>query len=151
MSSHNVDLVRTIYGHFGAKDVQRALLLMDPQIEWVVPHETSPEPHTFRGRSGVEKDATRWREAWNADLTVDVEELIDAGDEVVAVVRWRGSGAISGVEVDMPLAAVWTLARGLVVRFEHYPNRGAALEAVGLTGWRLRLARAQGRVHLTAS
>jgi hypothetical protein len=47
---------------------------------------------------------------------------------------WVGKGKGSGVEVKQPIAHVFTLHDGRVVRCElGYSDRGKALEAVGLS------------------
>ena len=62
----------------------------------------------------------------------EVEELIDAGDEVVAVIREREVGRASGVPVETTHLAVWTLADGKVVQMQMFDDRQQALEAAGL-------------------
>jgi hypothetical protein len=56
-----------------------------------------------------------------------------AGNRVVAIGRWVGKGSGSGVEVIQPIADVFTLNGGRVVRCEiGYSDRAEALEAAGL-------------------
>ena len=65
--------------------------------------------------------------------SLDVEEIFDAGDQVVAIVRQRGRPKRGGPEVEMQLALVWTFRDGLAVRMEMYASRNEALEAAGLS------------------
>jgi len=60
------------------------------------------------------------------------ERLIDAGDDVVAFVRWRAQGQSSGAEAEMRLAMVNALRAGKIVRVRFYLDRSEALKAVGL-------------------
>jgi ketosteroid isomerase-like protein len=64
---------------------------------------------------------------------VEPEELIDAGDGVLAVVRFHGKGTPSGAEVEMTVCQLWTLRDGKVIRGQGFFARGEALEAAGLT------------------
>ncbi len=64
---------------------------------------------------------------------VEVEELIDYGDQVLAMTRQRGRGASSGVAAELVLANIFTLREGEIVRFEVYRERAKALEAAGLS------------------
>ena len=50
------------------------------------------------------------------NVEYDFDELIDAGDHVIAVVTRRGRGRASGAEVELRVALVWTLRAGEVVR-----------------------------------
>jgi ketosteroid isomerase-like protein len=60
------------------------------------------------------------------------EELIDAGDKVLAWIRFSGKGITSGTPVEMEQAQIWTFRDGKVVRVEEYFDRHKALEAAGL-------------------
>jgi ketosteroid isomerase-like protein len=60
-------------------------------------------------------------------------EFVDAGDRVVVIGRRVGKGRGSGVDVNQPMADVFTLHGGRIVRCEiGYSDRAEALEAVGL-------------------
>jgi ketosteroid isomerase-like protein len=68
------------------------------------------------------------------DFDQHTEELIDAGDDVVAFLRWRGRGHGSGAEAEMRLATVTTLQAGKITRVRFYMDRAEALKAAGLLG-----------------
>jgi ketosteroid isomerase-like protein len=70
-----------------------------------------------------------WREGLSAFGEVDltVEELIDKGDWVLAVVRVRGVGRMSEAPVEGGHLAVWTLSEGKVGRLQVFANRQEAL------------------------
>lgn len=60
--------------------------------------------------------------------------MIDAGSRVVVVGRLVGKGKASGVEVEQPIAGIWNVRDGRVVRVElGYTDRAEALAAVGLS------------------
>jgi ketosteroid isomerase-like protein len=65
-------------------------------------------------------------------MEYDYDELIDAGERVISVVTRHGRGRASGAEVDWPLALVWTIRKGKVIRVVWFPTRAEALEAAGL-------------------
>jgi ketosteroid isomerase-like protein len=66
---------------------------------------------------------------------MEPDEFVDAGDRVVAIGRWVGKGRGSGVEVNQPIADVFTLHGGRVVRCEiGYSDRAKALEVAGPVG-----------------
>jgi ketosteroid isomerase-like protein len=73
-----------------------------------------------------------WLSAWERPLTLEADELIGSGDRILALVRWRGRGKGSGIEVEAGGAHIWTFREGLVIRLEVYRDRDearAALEA----------------------
>jgi uncharacterized protein len=133
VSQANVDTVRRGYEAFNSGDIESALQPFSADIEWVVP-DVLPDPGPFRGPEGVRRFWNMWQETFD-DFRVEVEELTDLGENVIAQVRIRGRGKDSGVEVVTPSAPhVWTLRGGKVVRMEMFPTRAAALDALGLEG-----------------
>jgi ketosteroid isomerase-like protein len=74
-----------------------------------------------------------------ADLwaTVDympaMEEIIDAGEHVVVVLRISGRGTRSGVPVAQRVAIVYTFEDDRIVRGKSFTSRAEALEAAGLS------------------
>jgi ketosteroid isomerase-like protein len=62
-----------------------------------------------------------------------VEELIDAGDDVVVVARISGQGIASGAGVrSNPFARVVRVRNGKIRRWAMYDSAQEALETVGL-------------------
>lgn len=130
MSQKNVEIVERIYGAVTRGEVETVLSYLDHDIEWSEPPQ-SPGAAVYRGRDGVRRSYTRWVRGW-ADYRLDVEELIDAGEHVLARCRQRVRGKTSGVEVEQRLFAAWSLGDGKVVRMQMYHDEAEALEAVGL-------------------
>src|SRR6476661_4542448 len=116
MSRENVDLVRGIYDAVARRDAASAFAVYADDIVW----EVSARRAVVMGRAYHGHDGVRrfWRDALSAfgEVDLDIEELIDAGDRVVAVIREREIGRSSGVPVEASHAAVWTLDEGKVIR-----------------------------------
>ena len=85
----------------------------------------------------------RGQQAWQEELLRDLmeifetyrgepEKLLDAGDQVVAVVWVGGRGRRSGAEAMARVVHVFTLRDDKVVRFTELRDVAEALEAVGL-------------------
>jgi ketosteroid isomerase-like protein len=67
-------------------------------------------------------------------FSFEPEELIDAGDNVVAFIHVSGTGKTSRAPVEERVATVWTFREGRPVASEYFgEDRAAALEAVGLS------------------
>jgi ketosteroid isomerase-like protein len=62
----------------------------------------------------------------------EVEEIIDADDHVIVVLRISGRGARSGVPVTQQVGVVWTLDHDTLVGGKSFTSRAAALEAGGV-------------------
>jgi ketosteroid isomerase-like protein len=129
MSEENVEVVRKAidYEYYGVGDRAEAEAIFDPQVV-LNPIDEGPSSGFVAMRSDME----RWASAFN-ELTVTVEEIIDAGDRVVVVTHHEGRGRESGVEVDTRFYEVYSLRDGKVSRVDEYIDRAEALEAAGLS------------------
>ena len=67
------------------------------------------------------------------EFSVEIEDLLPVGDEVVVFVRASAHGRISGARVDSRGTWVVRVREGKVKRLRLYRDRGDALEAVGLS------------------
>ncbi len=85
----------------------------------------------YHGHEGIRTWFREWNEAWE-DSGFELQELIEAGQQVVSVVTRRARGRASGIDVQQPGAVVWTVREGKIVRVVWFPTREEAREAVGL-------------------
>ncbi len=68
-----------------------------------------------REHAALQKWLREWYGAWE-NIQDELEELIDAGHEVISVMTQHGSGRGSGVEVADRLATIWTICDGQIIR-----------------------------------
>ncbi|MGH2967261.1 MAG: hypothetical protein ACRDMH_18025 [Solirubrobacterales bacterium] len=66
------------------------------------------------------------------DAQAEVDELIDAGDQVVVGSTLRGRGRQSGAQAKFTFWQVWTVQNTKFVRGQGFASRAEALEAAGL-------------------
>jgi uncharacterized protein len=91
-----------------------------------------PEHGEWHGVEGLLEFTANQMDAL-ADMSIEPEEFIAAADVLVVVVRLSGQAKHTGIEAEFPFVHVWTLRDGRAARLETYPDRAAALEAVGLS------------------
>jgi ketosteroid isomerase-like protein len=132
MSQENVEVVRKIYDAFEAGDIEGLLSWVDPEIEFDL-SDRLPDEGLHRGREAYRQFLTRTFELW-ADFRVEVEDLIDAGDAVVAIIHTTATGRVSGIEIDERVGHVFWLRDDIPCRFKVFSDRNEALAAVGLSG-----------------
>jgi ketosteroid isomerase-like protein len=131
VSKDAVEIVRRCIELFNRRNVARVLELLDPDIELDLSRNIF-NPDIYRGHVGVERWRSMVEDVWD-DFHVVVEELIDAGDEVVARVTMGGRGKESGVEVKMQIFSIWTVRGSKVVQMVGgYRDRTEVLDAAGL-------------------
>ncbi len=126
MSAENLEAVRASVEAYRRGDYVAASAYLASDVVWEVGQELPA-----RGPAAVREMWKRWDSDWD-ELETVAEELIDAGDHVVVVIRYRGRGRGSGVEVDDLRFEVHTFREGECVRKVDFPTRSAALQAAGL-------------------
>jgi ketosteroid isomerase-like protein len=132
MSQENVELLRRGYEHF---ERTGELLRESCHLDLVWDTTTFAAGGLLLGKCVGVDEANRWLARWIEgfeEWSLDVEELLDLGDQVIAFVRQRAKAPHGGPEVEMRLAQVWTFRSGLVERMEMYLDRAEALKAAGL-------------------
>jgi ketosteroid isomerase-like protein len=130
MSAENVEIVRRAYEHFIATGEPSDVLA--PDFVWdMSTFRGWPERKRYEGVEGMREFVADWAGAWE-DWRLEVEELLDAGDEVVAIVRQSGRSKATGLPVDMRFAQIWTLADGKETYMRMYADPDEALRVVGL-------------------
>jgi ketosteroid isomerase-like protein len=135
MSQENVEIVRGIYDAVARRDDMAPFEVYAEDIIWDFSNTRraalNPKK-VYHGHEGVREN---WRDALSVFGVVDLEvkELIDAGDQVMAVIHEREVGRASGAPVETTHLAVWTLAEGKVTKLQVFDERHQALEAAGLS------------------
>lgn len=136
MSQENVEIVRRIYEAVASRDRARTLELYDAGVELVFAPGTLADhiggTTVWSGHDGLRRFDSDLREAFE-DFETTYEDLIDGGEHVLSVSRYRGRGRSSGVDVHGPLQfGVWSVRDGKVTRVAWYATRDDAFEAAGL-------------------
>jgi ketosteroid isomerase-like protein len=134
MSEENVEVVRRLYDAAARHDDVIPFEVYAEDIVWDLSHARRAflgmKP-VYHGHEGVRQC---WRDGLSAfgEIDFEVRELIDAGDQVLAVIRERAVGRASGVPVETTHTAVLTLGGGKVVQIQMFDDLQQAREAAGL-------------------
>ena len=128
--SEAVERVRLGYEAFNRGDLDAALAGLHPDVEWSV-LAFLPEAEVYRGPDGVRAFWEMWFENFE-EFQIEVEEIVDVGDRILALIAISGSGRGSGVDVQTPtFAQIWTYEEGKVTRVEMLIKEDA-LASLGL-------------------
>ena len=145
MSEENLELVRGFYpppdvdiaelfrddaAFAGMLEAFRPLLTND--FESVMVGAVLGQPRTYSGLEGLRQNWLDWLEPW-ATYRTTIEELIDAGDRVVLLLRDHGRRKDMDEEVELIGASICTIRDGKVARWEDFADRNQALKAAGLS------------------
>jgi ketosteroid isomerase-like protein len=130
MSHENVEVVHQVFNHWTRGDWGRGRELFDDGCEAVFSASWFPDA----GVHHIGRDALR---AWLGftesfeTFAIEVNRLVDAGEQVVVLARIQGRGRASGANVDAKVGGIFTLRDAKILRYVLTDER-EALEAVGL-------------------
>jgi ketosteroid isomerase-like protein len=130
MSQENVETVRGVYARWSQGDFRAGVDLLDPLVLFVMRPEF-PDAGSYLGLERLGEYTRGFLEPWTR-LTIEAEEITDAGDSVVVAVVQRGVGGGSGAATEFRYFHVWSFRGRKVIRLECVRQRADALEAVGL-------------------
>jgi ketosteroid isomerase-like protein len=121
MSSAGVQAVQALYKAFATGDIGTVLGALSPDIVW---NEAENFPYAdgnpYHGPQAVAAGVfARLGGEWEG-FTVHVEEILDAGDVIVARGRYRGIFKKTGKGIDAQMAHIWTVADGKFVKFQQH-------------------------------
>jgi ketosteroid isomerase-like protein len=126
MSQENVELVRSALQAYVRGDHAGASAYLAPNVVWEIGQELPAH-----GPAAVRRMWKRWESEWE-ELETVAEDFIDAGDNVVVTISYRGRGRVSGIQVTERIFEVHTFRDGQCVRKIDFQERSDALEAAGL-------------------
>ena len=137
MSAENVRLVREVTEAWQRREQEETFAFVHQEVEWDATRVAEAIPDAadlYFGHDGVRAYWRRWLSAWS-DLQFEIEDVVDAGDEVVLLIgnqtQW---GRQSGIAIELPpYGAVFTVQGGMITRVRWYLNQAEALAAAGLS------------------
>ena len=127
MPEENLDVLRKSIEAFGS-DRETWLSTLDPGFEWYPLEEGHIPSRGIDAAIGIRE---RWLESWDGHA-IEIEEIRDGGDDLVAFLHLSGRGKASGVEVDLRFYMHWKLRDGKIVYLYEYDDRDEALAAAGI-------------------
>lgn len=123
MSAENVALIRGIYDAFAKGDVGGVLGAMTPGIVW---NEAENFPYAdgnpYVGPEAIANGVfMRCATEWDG-FAVAIDEILDAGDTVVALGHYLGAYKATGKSMRAQLVHVWRIENGKAARFQQYAD-----------------------------
>jgi ketosteroid isomerase-like protein len=129
MSEANVEVVRGMWDAFLRNDPTTAVAAYDPDVEW--DGTNLPDGKISQGIEAVTDHIARWAEMWER-WEVDLEDVIDAGDDrVIVFFRERGRSK-AGLNVDERHSELYVVRGGKVVYRKGFSDADQALVEAGV-------------------
>ena len=135
MSQENVEVIRAAFAAWNAGDMEAPFAHFHPELVYH-PRADEPDPSPHVGRDAYERLVRGFVDSFS-EVTLEVLELIDAGDHVIAStvlhVVLHGQESASGAGVSDTYVFVYKLRDGLIVEGWEYKTKQEAFEALGLS------------------
>lgn len=132
VSKENVELIRGLYDSFAAGDVPGVLGVMSPDIVW---NEADNHPYAdgnpYVGPQAVlEGVFARCIGEWEG-FAVEIDEILAAGDTVVAFGRYTGTYKATGTPQSTRLVHVWRLKDGRIAAYQQHADTLHVAQVMG--------------------
>lgn len=123
MSQENINAVLSIYSAFAQRNVQAVFDRFDPAIEWIAA-DNSPaaKGSPYHGLDEVRDGVFGLICEDFPELTMRVDEVLDAGDKIVVLGIYDGVRRTTGKRFHAQFAHIWTIASGKAVKFQQYTD-----------------------------
>jgi ketosteroid isomerase-like protein len=132
VSQENIELVKSAFDAWNRGEIEAFADHVAEDVAWV---EVSGRPEGDAserlGRDRLRQSLESLFEAWES-YRLELEQICEVGDRVVAVVREIARGRASGLEVDGRWGYLITVGEGQIVRIEAYRDAALALQTAGL-------------------
>ena len=124
-----MEIVQRYFDHFNETG-EPLWTEIDPDAVFIIDRE-SFVAGTYRGHEGIRELLRLTAEVFD-QFRYEADDLIDAGDSVLALGRLHARGIQSGATGAQHGAIVFQIRDGLIVGYRSYFDRNEALAAVGL-------------------
>jgi ketosteroid isomerase-like protein len=132
MSSLAVEIVQRAHEALNRGDMDALVGLCDAGFRLDMSDRVF-NPAVYEGHEGIRRFYSEVRDVW-ASYVWQPEEIIEARENVVALLRSTGKGRGSGVEVQRETAMVWSVRDGRAVAVRFFRDRDKAFQAAAISG-----------------
>ena len=131
MSRENVEIVRAGFRAYNDRDIDALLANFTDDAEWrLIGGFADLMGSKFKGRDALREFFSDWLE--NLGGPSEPETILEADEQVVAIVSTVGTGGTSGATAVLRWGQIYSFREGKVSAVDNYYEASEALEAVGL-------------------
>jgi ketosteroid isomerase-like protein len=127
----NSETVRAFYQAMARGDIESALGILDPAVEWnEAENFLYSDGNPYVGPHAILQGVlARLGGEWDGFSAVP-EQILDAGDTVVSLGRYRGVYKKTGAAVNAQFVHVFAVRAGKIARFQQYTDTAQFRDAV---------------------
>jgi ketosteroid isomerase-like protein len=129
MSRERVERILDGYSAFNRGDLDAGLEGISDEASWEL-LDVMPEQEALQGKEGIRAFWDSWTAVF-AEFRAEIEEVVDAGEQVIAVMHMSGRARGTDAEMRTPtFAQIWTWQDERIVRVRMVPGKDEALALV---------------------
>jgi ketosteroid isomerase-like protein len=134
MSQENVEAYKGALEAYERRDIAAFLETLDPEVEWhaAIQMMIGGTATVYCGREAV-GEWLRELDDTLSEVQLDVPDIRDLGNQLVAIGHIRTRGRASGAVTESPIGYLIDYRNGKAVRVRSYLDPKEALEAAGLS------------------
>jgi ketosteroid isomerase-like protein len=125
LSETSREVVESSYEAWRTRDARAAARLCHAHVQL----QLDDRPTVYRGHRGIRAVFERELDCWES-VELELEQLIECGDEILGLGTFHGRGRGSGIEVEHFIGHLWTVDAGLLARIQIFHDRDRALAAI---------------------
>jgi ketosteroid isomerase-like protein len=130
-SPTGVAVVESAYQATSAGDLEAFVALLEPNVEWRLAESDGLPYDVDNPIVGREALVAKLSEvARIIQYTHEIDEVIDAGDTVVATGVYHGVYLPTGREFTMPFVHIWRVREGRVAAFRQFIDAAPVVRAI---------------------
>ena len=134
MSQENVQKLRSFFQTWNPHEwAGENMFLFDPELIYegdVLPDQAG---ESYRGHEGLARATRQWLDPFEESTSsVELEQIIGTGDDLVSVQRGTGRMRHTGIQFDRVYAYLWRFRDGKVTYLKTFGDTQEALKAAGL-------------------
>jgi len=116
-----VEIIKQVYAAFEQGDIATVFSKFSPEIHWYAA-ENSPayKGPPFYGPEAIAREVFQLLADEFPGMAVEVDELLGAGDKVVALGYYVGVRKSTGKSFRTQMAHLWTIHQEKVTKFQQY-------------------------------
>jgi ketosteroid isomerase-like protein len=130
MPDENVQRLRSGYSAFSSGDERAFRELLHPDFQYRS-REELPGGGAYEGRDAFFRRLAELRELF-VDILVEPDDIVVAGEYIVAPVHWSAQGRGGGVRVAQDVVHVWRMRGGRASELLVFSDKATALETVAV-------------------
>lgn len=126
---NNIEIIQELYRAFREKDYDAFLRITTEDLEWIQ-NEGFPGGATRKGASEVIEKVFKVNDNNWEDFSYQIEQILDAGNSIIAIGRYAGHHRVSGKSMRAVTAHVYDLRDGKVWRFRMFADTKTIWDAM---------------------